>query len=49
MNYQNAWMYVCGILCIYPAACFALGYWLARNAHRIDLSALKFWRRNRDR
>lgn len=46
MNYDTAWVYTCGVCCLYPALAFAAGAWYARNGHRINLDALKFWRRH---
>lgn len=46
MTYDNAWIVTCGVCCIYPILAFALGVWYARNGNRIDLSALKFWKRH---
>ena len=44
MTYGNAWIYTCGILCLYPLAMFAAGYWLAKNGHRINIKLP--WRRD---
>jgi len=43
MNYSSAWVYTCGILCIYPALAFLAGVWYAKNSTRINW---KFWRRD---